>query len=254
MQTNKNEAGAVDIKWQLAGFRASVFFKDDRAPTSVWEQLFETSPKDVTSKPLQKYIMEEGEVNSSWIRLISKSNRSDLHVIPIAHNEIGTIETPAIGNYADIKDEINKIVISWLGLQSNVIRVAQAVSLANKIINQKEGYEILAKLLPNIKLPDPDNSSEFTYKVNRYKTSKNQDFKNLRINRLASWQCIEATTTFKQGNIEISQSALTPFIVTDIDVNTDNKNKKTISKKNLIEFYKELDHIAQETSIKGDIE
>lgn len=241
----------LGLNWQIMNFRATVFHSEIQSNnfTPTFEGLFGVPPLDSTLKKLENTYTETGNVGGTTFSLISKNKRSDLSIYASIDN-IEEYGVPVIGKYTEKINDLNGIIENWLNLQNNVVRLAQAVSFFHRVKDKNDGYELLNKLLHNVKVPDANIASDLSFKINRPRLSKVVE--DLKINRLTSWQCMQGHFGIdRDGENEISEPF--DFILLETDLNTDAEWKKEITPENKIKLYKELDFLSKEISEEGDI-
>ena len=147
---------------------------------------------------------------------------------------------------------------SWLEASPALQRLAFGSVFMQLVTDQPTGYRRLAAYLPRIEL-DPENSSDFSYTINRPKPSTTR-ISDLVINRLSKWTVLQLRTV--EVHISTVEGVSPETIVPpgdlfacrlEVDVSTSAQYQGELPHDRLPSLYAELVSLSDEIAAEGDI-
>jgi len=146
------------------------------------------------------------------------------------------------------------LMAQWFQKCSPLKRLAFGVIVLLPVESIEKGYERLLDYLPSIKI-DAAGSSDFLYQINRPRRSKTMA-DNLEINRLSKWSVNvlgHAQIGINGGVPQMQQESETFACRIELDINTSTKLQGVLSQEKLQPLLDELESLAIEILLEGDI-
>jgi hypothetical protein len=141
----------------------------------------------------------------------------------------------------------------WWPHVSEVRRVAFGASLRSPVGDVEEGYAVLDRLLPCVKL-DPKGSSDFLSRINRRRPS-GLGLPGLSVNRLSTWSVarqVLRSLWAGAGDRPVDQM-LGTVCQLDLDINTVPEYDNQVGQEVLGPVFGELVELGAEVAAEGDI-
>lgn len=234
--------------WQVELFRLSLFLSPTTETETAlsWESLVGESPASLESQPRLGIQQESGPYNAGVLTLVQQPQRVDcvFSALEQKENSFGYI-----GPLRETLQSFTEISLRALAKSPRLIRLAFGAVLLQPAESRTAGYRQLAPLLPAVTL-DPDNMSDFMYRINRRRSSKILD--KLDLNRLSSWSVaalLQAQFPFG-GQATVKEYAFASRI--ELDINTVPDYKADLPQDKLGDLFRELSEYALEIAEQGD--
>lgn len=170
-------------EWKTESLRLTIFpgkLPDRSAAFSWWKEVVGGEPESVFELPRSSKLQQEGSLGNGRLSLQVTPLRIDWVLSPYPTDE------PSLAIIGPFEKEVSQFVDllkGWLSKQQ-VQRIALGAILLIPVKEKKEGYQRLAKFIPNVKL-DVDNMSDFSYRINRPRNSRIRS--DLLLNRIQTW-------------------------------------------------------------------
>jgi hypothetical protein len=154
----------------------------------------------------------------------------------------------AIGVFAPLMNR-------WFELETcpAVQRLAFGAVMLQPVQDQQTGYQRIMEYLPSVQI-DTDNSSDFTYQINRKRNSR--VIPGLSINRLSRWYVVGQQHISIQIPPALAQQSLGPIYHAcrlELDINTVHEFQGEFRRGQLSSLFQELIDFAAEIANRGDI-
>ena len=227
-----------------------------------WERLIGLPPESKVSLPRVNGYEESGPVEHATgrqarLKLQIQPRRIDLLLLPSPKDDLNSEVPPVIGPLPEALDQFGSLAKKWLTFPDvpQVERLAFGAILDRSVRDRKSGYEELSQYLARYVKIESENSSDFSYSINRPRASA-LGIKDLRINRLSKWSVI--TWSLMRHNIsrtssDVIRDAERFSCHLELDISTDQNFKDEIDRGKLGELYDELVALGLEIAEKGDI-
>lgn len=243
--------------WLVENLRVTGFTNLEPAGSAedLWTAVVGSPPDRIDKRVKEGATNVVGSFEGAQLALSRTRLRTDWVWIPEAESS----EFPSvIGNFEKLRDTFSALAKKWLSQDSSFIRLAYAGILLSPVPSKEEGYTALNKYLPQMKL-DPTGSADFSYQINRPRTSK--AIEGLRINRLSIWsvafiQTMSMRLTLSTGAAEAVASPTSPGVSAcrlQFDVNSDPARREPFPSKNVIPLFEELAEFSREITVRGDV-
>ena len=246
---------SIPNDWKVEGLRHSTFVQKPLAipEFSPWQSLLDTPPAERSTKPMEQLVKEEGSYLDGWLSVEARTNRIDwrLGLNP------GSVpqSIPVIGEYHQVQDYFLHLMKKWSSTCPPAHRIAYGAVLLLSRTSLPEAYSTLNDLLSDVNI-DPMNTQDFTYRINRRRTSERLGT-SIQINRLSTWSVVEIARI----NIDVSSGkTLTVGDVAngklcrlELDINTAPEYQEPISSEDAVILTEELFDFAAEIASKGDV-
>ena len=244
--------------WEPENLRVSLFQPPSstelwRRPDlpDLWESVTGAKPNSVDSRPKERMTRVEGNTAEGHLFLFAQSRQGTDQVSWLVIGEPANI-FPVLRNVSRSLDLLRDATNRSLGKFPLVARLAFGAVLSIPAPNPALGLERLSGFLPSLEL-DSMQGADFIYRVNRPRRSTASP--HVRVNRLAKWSVAQV------GNIEVTLAA-EPTLSTsnvgfatrlELDINNDPRSG-AVSKEKVPGLLNELVDLANELSLKGDIQ
>lgn len=250
----------IEAHWTTELLRLTVFrFPGvDIASERWWSDVAGGEPDNVVSKPRTGIYRADGPFGSGQLVLSIDPTRIDwLYAVRQSEESGGEDLFPALGEYREQHKLFSRAVLPWLVACPPLTRVAYGTVLLELVNDKSAGYRRLGEFLQNVRL-DPDNSSDFSYQINRPRPS--QAVQGLTINRLSKWSVMRRSI----GQLTVNPAtglalgmAAPPYIADacrlELDVNTDASTTEELPHGELPSIFDELQRLANEIASIGDV-
>ena len=246
-----------DPAWIALGLRLTVFPSEGIDPKEAgwWADVVGSDP-DVTAtegKGLKR--VERGAFEGGYLVAETQPHRIDWYLR--ASEEPGMLtllQDPGSVPSLDVAlERFRPPVLAWLGGEPvPVSRMAVGMELYQPCETREEGYELLDDLIPAVTL-DGENTSEFTYRINRPRDST-IGVPGLRINRLSTWSVVKLSLSVQQVGVEGAEVELGTEHAArvELDVNTV-PQPDGLPADRLVDVFEELATLGSEIAGSGDI-
>lgn len=253
-----NDFSGVAVQaWMVENLRVTGFTVSEPAESAedLWAALVGSPPERIDKRVREGATNVVGSFEGAQLALSRTRLRTDWVWLP----EPGSPESlSVIGDFEKIRDTFSTFAKKWLSRDSSFVRMAYAGILLSPVPSKEDGYTALNEYLPHVKL-DPKGSSDFSYQINRPRTSKVVE--GLRINRLSIWsvsfiQTMSMQFTLSAGAAEAVASPTSPghsACRLNFDVNSDLARKEPFPRKDIIPLFEELADLSREITVRGDV-
>lgn len=247
-------------KWDVEQQRVTIF----RFPgvpvdaNAIWHSIVGAEPDDISHKPSAGTTRLEGMYLNQRLILQVDSSRIDVVLAPpISADPIADFQV--IGAIDDVLPPFIEAIGKWVSQYSPVLRLALGIVLIERTEGRVASYRRLSEFLPTVSI-DAENSSDFTYQINRPKWSK--VLPNLKINRLSKWAAMRVVTAnFSLPNEIAAGEQILHYPTLDLqavrlelDINSTQERTDEIPQSLSLDLLKEMADSIQEISLKGDIQ
>ncbi len=245
--------------WFVEQLRLTVFPTQDlREPDpNWWTKVVGQSPD---TKTIQKgaALREGGAIRDGYcnLSLEIQISRIDWLMTPIIKADAPVSGFPVFDRVGGALKVFRDLLEPWLKVPPAMRRLALGTVLVSPVENKVDGYKKIARFLPAVKL-DPENSTDFTYSINRPRRSSN--LRELTINRLCRWSVAQ----LKGIQVQIEAPGTRMAVVdtggdwsalrAELDVNTAAERNDVIPSDRILAIFVELLAFVEEISEKGDI-
>lgn len=217
-----------------------------------WEQVVGEAPETEISQAKTGIRQYEGNfANGKLILIVNQAQtRIDwVYAAPEIQEPLTNI--PTIGTLSQELSLFLQIMEKWFKseIKHSFTRLALGLVVYQAIDNRKMGYELLVsqylRFNPNL----DENTSDFSYQINRKRRS--QVVNNMMINRLMKWSVSSIKTIIVAP---VQQSLPESFaILLELDINSAPEYENGIDPEKATSLLGEYSRLAQEIIEKGDI-
>lgn len=149
-----------------------------------WRAVTGAQPEERNLKPSSGQLQEVGPWNDRSLILSAQFGRIDWFLTPRVGSDFGG-EILNVGSFPDAFSLFLEPMLRWLPLAPALTRLAFGAAVLVPVTGKEEGYRLLEKYLPTVKI-DPVGSEDFFYQINRPRPSTT-GIPGLRVNRLSKW-------------------------------------------------------------------
>lgn len=254
MQMPKQEPSG----WQTEALRLTAFTRDPVEADTVplWHDLTGEDPEVSQARPREHSTTEAGPYLEGWLALGVATTRIDWRLVVNPNEPPDGL--PTIGRFDELRDTFRSLMHKWLKKSPPLNRLAFGAVLLLPVDSRQEGYRRLNGLLPSIAI-DAENSSDFSYKINRRRPSTS-GIENLEINRLSGWSVSRFTGIgFEMAVDEPTRSRAHELgepmwaCRLEVDVNSAPQFRPRLTKRALQTLLDELVGLGAEIAAEGDI-
>ena len=257
--TNQKTPSLPDTScWQAQSLRVTAFPSPSATISQPkwWSELFGTEPEVRNLRPARGEHVETGPFDKGTLTLQINPIRIDW-ILTVNQNAI-LDEMPYLGAFPEIGDTFMKLMAEWLALASAPLiqRLAFGAMLNQKVGGREEGYNLLSRYLPNVRL-SPE-STDFLYQINRPRKSNVPSMTTHSINRLSKWSSISIHRTLIQslpdGTTNSSLIGETGYACNlELDISTAADFKGELPQQALAQIVREQYDWGMEVASMGDI-
>lgn len=224
----------------------------------LWTSVVGVPPDQIDQRPKEGFTSIQGSFEGGALLLTRQPLRTDWVWVINFEPSTELTEFPSIGEFEKVRDPFLSLAKSWLGRTSALVRLAFGGVLVFPVSDKVEGYETLSRLLPSVQI-DAVGSSDFHYRINRFRTSKT--ISGLRLNRLSTWSVALKQRVAAQflisGNVGEAVSRSTgPGLSAcrlEFDINSDPLAQEPIAQNQLVPLLDEFVQLSVELAAKGDV-
>lgn len=220
-----------------------------------WEQIVGTPPESVVLKPREGGYEVTGPFANGALTLRADFGRFDwLFAAPVALDK-PTLDIPNAGPLSKALDGFLPLMETWLGLATEINRLAFGAAALQIIDDRVAGYKLLDEYLPFVEV-DVENSSEFSYSINRQR--KIEDYDNMVINRLSKWAIVKFQPMMLrmisgQPVADAISGEASNALRLEVDISTDANRVEPFEQAELLGLFSVLVARGKEIIEKGDI-
>ena len=246
--------------WHAEELRLSVFLIDaiDPAKEAFWESLLGTAPDEVTNRPHQRWVREEGPFLDGRLHVEVGINRVDWRLLPDPGIDHYGGLPPVAGSYEVLEQGFRDLMLRWLADCSPLHRLGYGSELLLPAGSLPDACRKLDALLRRVDV-EPENTHDFLYRINRRRAS-NCGIDGLEINRISTWsaaQIIETRVDVSAGGERAPKVTRQPkprsICRLELDINTIPEFDRALDKDVVPEIFNELVDAGSEIATKGDV-
>tara|TARA_R110002110_G_scaffold401458_1_gene618318 strand:- start:2404 stop:3180 length:777 start_codon:yes stop_codon:yes gene_type:complete len=249
------------IDWLVEQLRFSAFMSAPLAPNhelDEWHRIAKSDPANVLTKPAEGVLRKEGEFDGKLLTYEQSPLRIDWRLSSNGQNPFDESPWPVFGHLNSETEKFIQLMKTWLTNAPPLNRIAFGLILLRPKNTNEDSLKLLGRVLPDIKI-DHLNTRDFNYKINRRRKSKSISPK-LEINRLSSWSiaslshiAVELLQGQTQGSRATEMTERLYACRVELDINTAPEFDSNIAKSKRKNLLDELNDLAIELSLKGDI-
>ena len=247
--------------WHAEELRLSVFLIDtiDPAKEAFWESLLGTAPDEVTNRPHQRWVREEGPFLNGRLRVEASINRVDWRLLPAPGIDHPSGLPPVAGSYEVLEQGFRDLMLRWLADGSpSLHRLGYGSVLLLPAGSLPDACRKLNALLRKVDV-EPENTYDFLYRINRRRSS-NCGIDGLEINRISTWsvaQIIETRVDVSAGGERAPKGIRQPkpksMCRLELDINTIPEFDRALDKDVVPKIFIELVEAGNEIASEGDV-
>jgi hypothetical protein len=243
-------------RWQALSIRLTSFPGLSASKSVAAEAWFEDvvgSPADQVTRRKNGETVAAADTENGQLVLSIDPLRIDFRVNYVEESMIVMADFSTIGSFLRSHERFLPLALNFLqNSELKVNRLAFGAELLIAAKGHSEAYSQLSEYLPDIKI-DPNGSFDFTYQINRPRTS--QFIPDLRINRLTKWSALKLS----RGVVLPSGKAISIpdmdqyYCRLEVDINTTAEHEGFIAPDELPKLFQELVDLGKEIAENGDI-
>jgi hypothetical protein len=250
----------MPVQWRVETMRLTVFPAGVTDPATVtwWQDVAGVPSDSRTLQPRLGALQEVGTIRDGLCNLTLEvqPNRIDWAFTPVIGNVQRLDDFPTFANLQDGLALYREITSRWIATFRNVNRIAFGAALIAPVESRRAGYEALTDYLPAVEL-DPENSSDFSYQINRPRLARSVP--DLQLNRLSRWSVVRLSGMFVQ--VTAGQPSAVVFDAgqdrngcrLELDINTAPQDPPAIPNGREVDVLDELVGLGSEIAERGDI-
>jgi hypothetical protein len=221
-----------------------------------WASLVGSEPEATVSRTNVSLRQQEGPFGSGRLGLILLPDRIDWHFSAANRPDLDDAEKiggfATLGPFRDALELVRPLIFRWLEIEHAFLRVAFGAVLLQPVADRPSGYRRISKYLPAVRL-DPEGSSEFSYSINRPRTTTVGGVE--LINRLSKWSVMASQAV--QISIGLSSTHTTPNEMyhacrLELDINTPPNQTIALPGKELKAIFEKLFELGDDIAREGD--
>ena len=248
----------ISEAWETELLRLTTFLKpnvDVGARDTWWKSVVGDEADKSEIRPKAGTIQQSGIFAGKGLSFAVQPGRVDWAIAePFDSPEELSERLPTMGSFPTAYERFSTIPKSWFNECPEVARFAFGAILDLPVVDKVAGYQILARILPNIPI-DTENSIDFLYQINRPRMSNTVP--GLSINRLMKWAVVRLGL-IKFGVRPDGQTLSTnlPYQFAcrlELDISTDAEFSGDFNSDSMNAVFEEMVSIAKEISANGDI-
>lgn len=257
--TNQKTPSLPDVScWQAQSLRVTAFPSPSATISQPkwWSELLGTEPEVRNLRPARGELVETGPFDKGTLALQVTPIRIDW--VLIVNQNASLDEISYLGAFPEIGNTFMKLMTEWLALASapSIQRLAFGAVLNQQVDGREEGYNLLSKYLPDVRLSL--ESTDFLYQINRPRKSNVPSMTTHSINRLSKWCCVSTQRTLIQS---LSDGTTNSSLIgnagyscsLELDISTVTDFKGELPQQALAQIAREQYELGIETASRGDI-
>ena len=258
-----NETTTVETTetWEVETLRFTGFFPSAGSPVNPagwWEKIVGQPPENKIERPREGILMQDATLDTKMLTLSVSPARVDF--VASASRKVRVTEEyngwMTIGSLAESRSDFLAYTDKIIGLQSPIVRFAFGALLFRPVESRIEGYKMLARYLPSMKI-DIENSSDFFYQINRPR--KSNVLTNALVNRLSKWSVAHLQPLAVQINVGQEGSVVSQYVEAgtsglrlELDISTPAERNDPVPSEQQRALWNEVVSIGLEIASKGD--
>jgi hypothetical protein len=246
------------VIWQTENLRLTAFLTSsaDTMPSAWWQTLLGEEPTRV-SRP-GGFLLDTGQFEGHQLSLSVQAGRIDWTLTVI--REQATEGVPSLGAFPESANKFRDLMARWLEIAPSIVRLAFGAVLALPVKDVAEGHAHLKHFLPVARAADLENSSNFSFAINRPKPSE-LGIPGLMINRYSHWSLLTYQSIQIQFQVppksspeaNVTSTNLAIALRAELDLSTNENFGGALPKDRLYQILESLLAQAKEMSEKGDV-
>jgi hypothetical protein len=259
---NKSTDKALS-SWQVANIRVTSFLSPDASTEgfdSWWQAATNTPPENTSSNHQGQEKIAEGPYADGWLKVRFQPARIDWNFDSPPNKQLSEEGRETLGSYQTAIDVFYPLMKKWMNLDTypSMQRLAFGIELIEPTNSRETGYERLKDYLSSVVAIDAENSSDFSYKINRPRPSS--VISEFKVNRLSIWSTQRLESTLfsmplgqQQQSRSVGKGPTHFYVRLALDINTDQSYDGQFDAEHSILALDELLSFSKEIAMKGDI-
>lgn len=223
-----------------------------------WETVVGTAPESKSVKPREGGFEVSGPLGTGVLALRANPFRYDWLYTAAISLDKPPGEFPTIGLLPETLTVFVPLMVAWFATAPQTHRLAFGTAVLQPVEDRVTGYKLLDGYLPSISI-DPENSSEFSYSINRHR--KAHDFDDIHVNRISRWSVIRLQPMMinmtilsgQRGTTDAVQGQALEALRLELDMNTAAERTQLLPTNQLPALFTYLVNLGKEIIEKGDI-
>jgi hypothetical protein len=245
-----------DISWLTESVRFTGFLAGSTPSQASdwWVSLVGSPAESTVSRTDIRLQQQEGPLGPGRLVLVLLPGRVDWH-LSVSPKATESESVPSLGSFEEAVNLFRPVLRKWFEICPPLSRVAVGSVLIQPVPDRVEGYRRLAHFLKDSVRLDPENSSEFSYSINRPRISKKTEG-GLVLNRLSKWtvsasQSVQITVGL--GNTQTRTLNTRHACRLEVDLSTPAGLEGNLPSAQIPLIFDELIEFADEISLRGDL-
>ena len=239
--------------WSSESLRLSIFHLE-AAVTGLWEKVVDAGPESTDARPQQGIHREQGRVRGNQLLFVTQPQRIDWNLLPDPSMARQAEDLPSLVDVGQAMPLLQRALRVSLNPLRRVNRLAFGAVLVQSAPDLAEGWNQLAKELPDMGLETRPAGRDFIYQINRQRRSPSAS--HVTINRIARWtleQFVTSAIRISPSQApQMEASGISYISKLTLDINTAPDNN-AISKDAMLSLFDDLTIFAREIAHKGDV-
>ena len=222
-----------------------------------WRKVTGQEPDDLTSTKKKSLREDRGTYAGATLSVVTETAKIAWMAAPASQPEELPEDVPILGPFPERRDWFKELMTPWLTADCPPItRLGFACHLVQFAEDRAACYRLLGECLPNMKLDYSPRTGDFSYRINRRKSS-GSGIPALAINRLSTWDELTYKATAEQGTVanQANQEGTKDIYACSatLDINTMPEHRTELPHNLLPGLFGELIDLASEIAEKGDV-
>jgi hypothetical protein len=241
--------------WGVSTLRFTAFSQEPPAlDQAVWDRTAKFQPTNVRSLP---FAIMSGSSDDGTLTMQASGPKLDIILQPRVEKGEPPNPVASMGPLLAAFSPFRGFVSRYLAKKPKIVRMAFGLIQHAPAATAGASAQLLLRQLPDIKLRNAIDVTDFFFQVNRPRLTDTLSEKGgTRINRLSKWSSVQVVTAFFQtGAAELRTVNVPPefYAKLELDVNTAADRTKSLPPGKLLSLFDELYGQAEEITRKGDI-
>ena len=254
----QDSGSSMSLQWKAESFRFTAMFPvGELQVEDWWTNAVGDEPETATTRKGGEK-KQEGPFHNGQLRLSVRPERIDWLFSGryAGPDKEENDSLPILGPVEESLGVFKGIVEKWLGSETcpTAQRIAFGAVLLSPVDSREVGYQQLATYLEGITL-DPANSQDFSYQINRPRTSGVGDL-DIVVNRLSKWSVAIVQTgglVLGAGKVTFVGGTQALACRLELDISTDARYGGHLNPTHMKDLLEELISLGLEIASKGDV-
>jgi hypothetical protein len=140
--------------WQVAQLRLTAFLQDSVGPSDLkkWEDIVGKMPDSTHLDRKRNLMVEQGDLDYASLVSQVTPSRQDLVLSKREEEPEETASFGVFGHFPDMSSKFEGLATDWLEGAGMILRLAFGAVLYQNVENLNEGYGLLDRYLPEVKV------------------------------------------------------------------------------------------------------